>query len=106
MNDNNAAASSADSNTNVFCLYKNWVGPTDDNNTAASSNSDTNVFCLYKNCVGSTNDNQYKATPYKCPICEGKGVVRDGFYTSIDHITLSEATEQCRQCKGTGIIWG
>lgn len=45
--------------------------------------------------------------PNKCPICNGTGLVPGGFYTSAlgGTGTSSAATEQCRQCKGTGIIW-
>lgn len=45
--------------------------------------------------------------PYRCPICEGRGIVPGGFYTSIGQTYSSNRTsEQCRQCFGTGIIWG
>lgn len=42
--------------------------------------------------------------PYACPICGGRGIVQGGFYNLRG--STSNATEQCRQCKGIGIIWG
>jgi hypothetical protein len=42
-----------------------------------------------------------KGTPHKCPICNGHGVVRKGFYTLEDF----EGVEPCRSCV-SGVIWG
>ena len=51
----------------------------------------------------------YAKVPFKCPICLGCGNVPGGFYTStVGHIegwTSANAQEECRQCKGIGIIW-
>lgn len=45
--------------------------------------------------------------PYKCPVCEGRGIVPGGFYASIGpYSTSTSVTEPCRACEGTGIIWG
>lgn len=45
--------------------------------------------------------------PFKCPICEGRGVVPGGFYTAVtDCWSWNTTQETCRQCGGTGIIWG
>ena len=45
--------------------------------------------------------------PYKCPVCEGKGIVVGGFYNSIGPYSSSTSiTEPCRACGGVGIIWG
>ena len=46
--------------------------------------------------------------PYKCPICEGRGLVPNGFYSAIgvDYCVYSNVNpEKCRSCNGTGIIW-
>ena len=44
--------------------------------------------------------------PFKCPICNGVGLVAGGFYNSVSGTSISDVTtEQCRQCNGTGIIW-
>lgn len=46
-------------------------------------------------------------TPHKCPICNGRGIVPGGFYNSTsDTWTSSTTSEPCRQCGGSGIIWG
>ena len=44
--------------------------------------------------------------PFTCPICLGRGNVSGGFYNGCGEYSISASTmEQCRQCKGTGIIW-
>jgi len=50
----------------------------------------------------------YCRSPYKCPICLGKGIVDGGFYNNtIGNCGISaEVTEPCRSCDGTGIVWG
>ena len=46
-------------------------------------------------------------TPYKCPICNGNGMVPDGFYNQTSGQWSSTGTvEKCRSCNGTGIVWG
>lgn len=45
--------------------------------------------------------------PYKCPICNGKGIVPGGFYLSVSgYCSSTNTSEMCRQCQGSGIIWG
>ena len=45
--------------------------------------------------------------PYRCPICNGTGIVPGGFYLSVNGCcSATQATEMCRQCQGSGIIWG
>ena len=45
--------------------------------------------------------------PYKCPICHGTGIVSGGFYLSTSgYFTSTSTTEMCRQCQGSGIVWG
>ena len=42
---------------------------------------------------------------YKCPVCEGKGVVPNGFYQTYPlGSTTGKFDELCRSCGGTGII--
>jgi len=46
--------------------------------------------------------------PYRCPVCGGKGVVENGFYTTAQEngwTTTSSIPETCKSCGGTGIIW-
>ena len=48
-----------------------------------------------------------KKQPYKCPVCDGRGVVPAGFYSCYPEYTCSDANNvPCRACKGKGIIWG
>lgn len=44
-----------------------------------------------------------QAPPYKCPVCEGRGTMPCGFYERLQ-ITDNTASNECRSCKGTGII--
>lgn len=37
-----------------------------------------------------------------CPVCNGNGVVRFGFYLQT---TSTVTPEPCRSCNGTGIVW-
>ncbi len=44
--------------------------------------------------------------PHRCPVCEGRGVVRSGFYnTNPYYASSSISDEKCRTCFGTGILW-
>jgi len=46
--------------------------------------------------------------PHCCPVCNGNGLVPNGFYmqTSGHWSTSSITPETCRSCNGTGIVWG
>lgn len=46
--------------------------------------------------------------PHRCPVCNGKGLVPNGFYmqTSGNWSTSSITPETCRSCSGSGIICG
>lgn len=50
--------------------------------------------------------------PFKCPVCDGSGIVRQGFYFvppnggSGEFCSSSTGPEKCRACNGSGIIWG
>ena len=46
-------------------------------------------------------------TPHCCPVCNGNGLVPNGFYnqTSGQWSTSSITPETCRSCDGTGIVW-
>jgi hypothetical protein len=46
------------------------------------------------------DDIKAEITPYKCPVCEGKG-----FVFLIFSITDTRQ-EECRSCEGKGILWG
>lgn len=44
--------------------------------------------------------------PYKCPVCEGHGIVPGGFYNSVGPICVSTSTtEICRACSGSGLVF-
>ena len=43
--------------------------------------------------------------PHACPVCFGKGIVPNGFYTG-NYSTTSTVPEQCKTCWGVGIVWG
>lgn len=46
--------------------------------------------------------------PHRCPVCNGNGLVPNGFYLQTSGYWSSTSTipETCRSCNGTGIIWG
>ena len=46
--------------------------------------------------------------PHRCPVCNGNGLVPNGFYmqTSGHWSTSSITPETCRSCGGTGVVWG
>ena len=49
----------------------------------------------------------YQLQPHRCPICGGSTIVPAGFYNRTGNSWSStNTTEQCRSCKGQGIIWG
>ena len=52
--------------------------------------------------------NERQLVPYVCPVCFGKGIVCNGFYSSVGPTrgSTSTAPEPCRACGGTGIVWG
>ena len=47
-------------------------------------------------------------SPYRCPVCDGSGIVPNGFYnqTSGQWSTTDATPDVCRSCNGTGIVWG
>jgi hypothetical protein len=48
-----------------------------------------------------------EGVPHTCPVCGGRGIVPGGFYTSTGDTWISSvATEQCRACCGSGVLWG
>ncbi len=63
--------------------------------------------------IHSTGDftfTEYKEkVPYKCPICEGRGIVPNGFYSiPVQQGTFtsnSTSPETCKGCGGTGVIY-
>lgn len=48
------------------------------------------------------------ATPHKCPICEGQGLVSRPPWLAGDQHTWTgdSAGYQCHACNGTGVVWG
>jgi len=44
--------------------------------------------------------------PFKCPVCNGSGIVPPGFYISTSGFsTTNYSSDTCRACNGMGIIW-
>lgn len=46
--------------------------------------------------------------PHRCPVCEGRGLVPFGFYSTNPwciHTSASTIPETCRTCNGRGIVW-
>lgn len=41
--------------------------------------------------------------PHRCPVCEGRGSVPAGFYSA--GLATGTNGEQCRACKGEGVLW-
>ncbi len=56
--------------------------------------------------------NEKKGHPYRCPVCNGSGLVSTRFYEPYyspineQTATIPEYHVTCRSCKGMGIIWG
>ena len=48
-----------------------------------------------------------ESVPYTCPICNGNGLVPNGFYTQVSGQwgTTDATPEKCRTCNGIGIVW-
>ena len=46
--------------------------------------------------------------PHRCPVCNGNGLVANGFYmqTSGYWSTTNITPETCCSCNGSGIVWG
>lgn len=47
-------------------------------------------------------------TPHRCPVCNGTGLVPNGFYAVIGVDTYSDISTAgitCRSCNGSGIVW-
>ncbi len=43
---------------------------------------------------------------YTCPVCFGRGFVQSGFYTTTSADSYSSGgTEECRSCKGSGVLF-
>lgn len=61
----------------------------------------------YNKQIVNFTDYVHGMKPYKCPICNGTGIVPGGFYLSVNgYCSSTQTTEMCRQCLGSGIIWG
>jgi len=44
--------------------------------------------------------------PYRCPVCDGRGIIPIGFYTGMSEGAVSNMTpEDCRSCEGIGVVW-
>ena len=44
--------------------------------------------------------------PYKCPVCNGRGVVPAAYYRTGGYLTYYlSSMVTCRTCNGKGIVW-
>ena len=53
-------------------------------------------------------DGRAEHRPYCCPVCGGRGLVPQGFYTAVgvEYFTASgTAPETCKSCWGAGVLW-
>lgn len=54
---------------------------------------------------------EIRTAPHLCPVCDGKGLVPNGFYEitteawTTGNIKEGETGEKCRTCGGLGIVW-
>ena len=50
---------------------------------------------------------EHETKPYQCPVCNGNGLVPNGFYNQTSGYWSSTSTmsETCQSCNGTGIVW-
>ncbi len=68
-------------------------------------------FCLPKPPIfkdaGKIKKTTSNKTPHRCPVCNGNGIVPNGFYDQTTGYwgSSSLAPEKCRTCDGTGIVW-
>lgn len=49
-----------------------------------------------------------EARPYKCPVCDGQGLVNKPPWLAGDQREWSSNTTgpyECKACKGSGIVW-
>ncbi len=58
-----------------------------------------------------TEPEPVEKSPYCCPVCKGRGAVREGFYSyGADNLHTQSGTRLlfvvCRTCNGQGAIWG
>jgi len=53
------------------------------------------------------NKDAEEKTACRCPVCNGNGLVQNGFYSQTSGCWTSGSTEfeQCRSCGGTGVVW-
>lgn len=53
----------------------------------------------------SNNTTPLYVRPHACPVCEGRGIVPPYFYNYWAIVSTNGASEMCRSCQGTGIVW-
>lgn len=57
----------------------------------------------YNKQIVNFTDYVHGMKPYKCPICNGTGIVSDDFYFAVNG--YCSPTKICGHCQGSGIIW-
>jgi len=46
----------------------------------------------------------FERKPFRCPVCEGRGVVSPAFYGFFS-LGMSTSPVLCHACKGEGVLW-
>jgi len=94
------------------CQGTGYIDPEDKMNRCGECDCETcKPRCPYchEGELLNLSEQNYIRIPFRCPICLGCGNVPGGFYTSLQgHISewaSTNTSEQCRQCKGSGIVW-
>lgn len=47
-------------------------------------------------------------TVFRCPVCDGRGIVPNGFYRAVgvnEWVSGSTTPETCRSCGGCGVVF-
>ena len=57
--------------------------------------------------VNMENIIKEESIPYCCPVCNGNGLVPNGFYNQVSGQWSSYdiTPEKCKSCNGTGVVW-
>ena len=59
----------------------------------------------------STFGPTWSTEPHVCPVCEGRGEVRRGFYSAQSawttewQMSVPQVMERCKTCSGRGVVW-
>ncbi len=62
------------------------------------------IVCVFIYMMECKDTETRKDTPFKCPVCDGKGIVDYNFYEDAN-MNKFGTNETCRTCEGDTIIW-